>query len=283
MYALLAFLAFAAQSALALDSFNPDWNTFGKPSLNVSYDYIVVGGGTGGLTITARLAEDRNVSVAVVQAGVFYQIDNGNGRYETHQTIAMTPSQNFSSVIPGLFGEQGVGAAPDAGFQWIDWQFLTTPHSGLGNRSVHYARGKTLGGSSALNYMTCRRATNGSYKKRAPGVGDLSYTFEQVFPYYERSVNVTFPSNDTRLENATVNFDRRVYNEDASRAHPLHVSWSRYAGVFSTTSRLTGPTLSTSVQMPGRGSETETKVQVMEQPVDLKSPQSCYRLSPAGT
>ncbi|KAI7540294.1 GMC oxidoreductase [Hortaea werneckii] len=217
MYALLAVLALAIQSALGLDSFNPDGNTFGKPGLNASYDYIVVGGGTGGLAIAARLAEDKNISVAVVEAGGFYQIDNGNG-----------------SVVPGLFGEQGVGAAPDAGFPWIDWQFVTTPQSGLGNRSVHYARGKTLGGSSALNYMAYHRATNGSYDKWAHDVGDSSYTFDQLLPYYERSVNVTFPSNDTRLENATVNFDRGAYNEDASQTQPLHVSWSGYAGVFST-------------------------------------------------
>lgn len=80
MYALLAVLALAIQSALGLDSFNPDGNTFGKPGLNASYDYIVVGGGTGGLAIAARLAEDKNISVAVVEAGGFYQIDNGNGR-----------------------------------------------------------------------------------------------------------------------------------------------------------------------------------------------------------
>ncbi|RMY08615.1 hypothetical protein D0868_04694, partial [Hortaea werneckii] len=199
--ALLAVLAFAIQSALGLDSFNPDGNTFGKPGLNASYDYIVVGGGTGGLTIAARLAEDKNFSVAVVEAGGFYQIDNGNG-----------------SIVPGLFGEQGVGAAPDTGFPWIDWQLFTTPQSGLGNRSVHYARGKTLGGPSALNYMAYHRATNGSYDKWAHDVGDSSYTFEQLLPYYERSVNVAFPSNDTRLENATVN----LIAEHTMRMHHKH-------------------------------------------------------------
>jgi choline dehydrogenase-like flavoprotein len=41
---------------------------------------VIVGGGIGGLTIAARLAEDKNASVAVIEAGGFYQIDNGNGR-----------------------------------------------------------------------------------------------------------------------------------------------------------------------------------------------------------
>ncbi|RMY55131.1 hypothetical protein D0865_04335 [Hortaea werneckii] len=96
------------------------------------------------------------------------------------------------------------------------------------------ARGKTLDGSSAFNYMAYHRAINGSYDKWAHDVGDSSYSFEQLIPYNERSANVTFPSNDTRVENATVNFDRGAYNEDASQAQPLHVSWSGYAGVFST-------------------------------------------------
>lgn len=55
-------------------------NSFGVPGTNASYDYVVVGGGTAGLTIAARLAEDPDVSVAVIEAGGFYQQDNGNGR-----------------------------------------------------------------------------------------------------------------------------------------------------------------------------------------------------------
>lgn len=44
----------------------------------LTFDYVVVGGGTGGLAIATRLAENRSVSVAVVEAGGFYEIDNGN-------------------------------------------------------------------------------------------------------------------------------------------------------------------------------------------------------------
>jgi choline dehydrogenase-like flavoprotein len=55
-------------------------NSFGVPGVNATYDYVVVGGGTAGLTIAARLAEDSNFSVAVIEAGGFYQQENGNGR-----------------------------------------------------------------------------------------------------------------------------------------------------------------------------------------------------------
>lgn len=56
-------------------------NSFGVPGVNGTFDYVVIGGGTAGLTIAARLAEDSDVSVAVIEAGGFYQQDNGNGRY----------------------------------------------------------------------------------------------------------------------------------------------------------------------------------------------------------
>ena len=51
---------------------------FGVPGLPGSYDYIVVGGGTAGLTIARRLAADSTVTVAVIEAGGFYETDNGN-------------------------------------------------------------------------------------------------------------------------------------------------------------------------------------------------------------
>lgn len=60
-------------------------NSFAVPGINATYDYVVIGGGTAGLTVAARLAEDQDVSVAVVEAGGFYQLENGNGR-SVHQT-----------------------------------------------------------------------------------------------------------------------------------------------------------------------------------------------------
>lgn len=70
-------ISLAATRALSFDLFS---NSFGVPGVNATYDYVVIGGGTAGLTIAARLAEDANLSVAVVEAGGFYQMENGNGR-----------------------------------------------------------------------------------------------------------------------------------------------------------------------------------------------------------
>ena len=102
-------------------------------------DHIVIGGGTAGLTIAARLAEGTRDSVAIIEAGGFYQVDIGN-----------------ASEIPGdapLF----VNTDPDDVPSKIDWGFVTTPQPALGGRELYYTRGKTLGGSSASNYMGYQR------------------------------------------------------------------------------------------------------------------------------
>jgi choline dehydrogenase len=71
-------LAAVAKAAIASTLYS---NSFGVPGLNATYDYVVIGGGTAGLAIAARLAEDSSVSVAVIEAGGFYEQENGNGRY----------------------------------------------------------------------------------------------------------------------------------------------------------------------------------------------------------
>jgi choline dehydrogenase len=108
-------------------------NFFGIPAQNATYDYVIVGGGTAGLAVAMRLAENSSYTVAVVEAGGFYQIEAGN-----------------LSVVPAYNPEFASLTDPTA-FPTIDWGFVTTPQAGANNRSLHYARGKTLGGSSALN------------------------------------------------------------------------------------------------------------------------------------
>lgn len=87
-------------------------SSFGIPGMNATYDYIVVGGGTAGNAIAARLAEQSNVTVAVVEAGGFYEMDNGNG-----------------SVIPGMAFTQATGSSPLQTQPLIDWGFDTVPQA----------------------------------------------------------------------------------------------------------------------------------------------------------
>jgi choline dehydrogenase len=105
-------------------------DNFGIPGRNASYDYVVVGGGTAGLAMAMRLAENPANMVAVIEAGGFYEEDMGN-----------------TSVVPnlGLVYDTGITLLTKA-FPTIDWGIQTTPQTGLMNQSYHYWRGKTLGG-----------------------------------------------------------------------------------------------------------------------------------------
>lgn len=112
-------------------------SSFGNPGANASYDYVIVGGGTAGLTLATRLAQNQTFSVAVVEAGSFYELDNGN-----------------YSQIPGYDDQSTLTTTINS---LIDWLLFTTPQPSTGGRSQHYARGKCLGGSSARNYMVYNR------------------------------------------------------------------------------------------------------------------------------
>lgn len=127
---LAALCIYRPSAALRLNTTTFFSNFFPEYAVNVTYDYVVVGGGTAGLAVAHRLAESGLYTVAVIEAGGFYEIENGN-----------------TSVVPGLapvydsVTRQSVNVAP-----LVDWGFLTTPQAPLNNRTTHYSRGKTLGG-----------------------------------------------------------------------------------------------------------------------------------------
>ena len=79
---------------------------FGLPGKNATYDYVIVGGGTAGLTVASRLAEDKSLSIAVVEAGTFSEISNGNN------------SQVPAYSLRGIGGDEYVNP-------WIDWELET--------------------------------------------------------------------------------------------------------------------------------------------------------------
>ncbi|PVH95937.1 GMC oxidoreductase [Periconia macrospinosa] len=184
-------------------------SSFGVPG-NASYDYVIVGGGNAGLTVAARLAENPRISVAVIEAGSFYEIENGN-----------------FSQIPA-YDIRGTGKDPEDTNR-VDWGFVTAPQKELLNAEVHYPRGKTLGGSTARNYMAYHRGTKGTYQKWAHLVGDDSYTFENFGPYFEKSLNFTKPK-DSRASNASAEYDLSTMGRGNG---PLSITFSNYANSMS--------------------------------------------------
>jgi choline dehydrogenase-like flavoprotein len=100
------------------------------------FDYLIIGGGTAGLVVAARLSENPNITVGVIEAG---------------PAAFDEPLIN----IPGKFGES-LGSK-------YDWQFETIPQPGIGGRKLSFPRGKVLGGTSALNFMTWNRGNREDY------------------------------------------------------------------------------------------------------------------------
>lgn len=106
-----AALALAAQaSAISWEQPRgspPYGSAFGLPGLNATYDYVIVGGGTAGLVVASRLAENSSLSIAVIEAGTFSEISNGNN------------SQVPAYSVRGIGGGEYVNP-------WADWELDTT-------------------------------------------------------------------------------------------------------------------------------------------------------------
>ena len=113
--------------------------SLGVANQNETFDFVIIGGGTAGLTIAARLVEGTSNRVAIIEAGGFYEVDSGS-----------------ASEIPGE-AFVGVNTDPTDIPSKVDWGFVTTPQPALGGRELYYTRGKTLGGSSARNYLGYHR------------------------------------------------------------------------------------------------------------------------------
>ncbi|KAJ5024143.1 hypothetical protein J3E73DRAFT_383428 [Bipolaris maydis] len=184
-------------------------NSFGNPGANATFDYVVVGAGLAGALTASRLAEALpHKTVAVLEAGSFYEISNGN-----------------YSQIP-YYSTMYVGPSADDYQPLIDWGYFTEPIPGANGRRYFYAQGKTLGGSSARNQQIYHRATKGWYAAMANITGDTAYLWDNMFPFMKKSFSFTPPDTRYRAENATVNFTLSSFD---SPGGPVHLSYPKYA------------------------------------------------------
>ena len=124
------------------------------------FDTIVVGGGSGGCAVAARLSEDARHSVCLLEAG-------GRGDGWLHSVPSAT-----ALIIPYSFGG--------------NWSFKTVPQPGLNGRRGYQPRGKVLGGSSAINAMLYVRGHAKDYDEWA-ALGNAGWSFEDVLPYFKRA------------------------------------------------------------------------------------------------
>ncbi|KAK3316820.1 putative choline dehydrogenase [Apodospora peruviana] len=143
----------------------------GEAFAEKGFDFLVVGGGTAGLTVAARLADaSPDIRVGVLEAG---GLAIGDGLVEW----------------PGIAG-RALGSH-------LDWSFETAPQPGLGGRVVPWNRGRVLGGSSALNYMTWNRAAQQDYDDWKE-LGNEGWGWDDLLPFFKKSENFHTPTSKSQ-------------------------------------------------------------------------------------
>lgn len=131
-----------------------------------TFDYIVVGGGTAGCVVAARLSEDPGISVLLLEAG-------GDERH---------PDVETPSRWAALLGTEA------------DWGFETVPQPATGRKYPAH-RGRLLGGSGSINCMAHLRGHRYDFDDWA-AQGAQGWDYAGVLPYFKRSEDV--PDGDAR-------------------------------------------------------------------------------------
>jgi choline dehydrogenase len=124
-----------------------------------TFDYVIVGAGAAGSILAARLTEDPETTVCVLEAG--------------------PPDTNPFIHIPAGFIKALVN--PD-----ITWQFSTEPTENTAGRRVKTVQGRTLGGGSSINGMIYNRGQPGDQDSWAQR-GNRGWGYADCLPYYKRS------------------------------------------------------------------------------------------------
>ncbi|RDL40515.1 Glucose oxidase [Venustampulla echinocandica] len=155
------------------------------------YDYIIVGGGTAGLTVADRLTEDGKYSVLVIEYGSF---------------------DNSTSVTTIGGGGGGIGNASHL------FILNSVPQPNLMNKTTAVIVGKLLGGSSAVNGLQFHRGQEEDYDRWGSPFGpDSDWSWKGILPYFKKALQFTPPNPDTA---AALNIDYdETYWGNTSNVH----------------------------------------------------------------
>jgi choline dehydrogenase-like flavoprotein len=127
----------------------------------LAFDYVIVGGGSAGCVLAARLSEDPFVSVCLLEAG-------GGGK-----DILIRAPLGVAAMLPG-YGKIN------------NWSYQTVPQKGLDGRLGLQPRGRALGGSSAINAMLYVRGVPSDYDDWASSGAD-GWGWDEVLPWFKKA------------------------------------------------------------------------------------------------
>ena len=136
----------------------------------MDFDFVIVGAGSAGCAIAARLSENGRYAIALIEAGP----------KDTNPWIH----------VP-------VGYFKTMGNPKTDWMYRTQPDAGIAGRSIPWPRGRVLGGSSSINGLLYVRGQPQDYDRWAQ-MGCTGWGWDDVAPYFKRS-ETWHGSDDTGL------------------------------------------------------------------------------------
>ncbi len=164
------------------------------------FDYIIVGAGSAGCVLAARLTEDDGARVLVLEAG---------GR-DWHPYIH----------IP-----LGLGKLHER--RMFDWGFTTEPEPNLDGRRIEASRGKVLGGSSSINVMAYTRGNPGDFDRWAQK-GAIGWSYADVLPYFKRCETFAEGENHWRGGSGPLGTE---YARTTDALYPAWIEAAKAAGI----------------------------------------------------
>ena len=168
-----------------------------------TFDCLIVGGGTAGCVLAARLSADAHASVCVLEAG-----GRGDG------WVVNTPAAAVAMLPTRL----------------NNYAFETVPQAGLNGRTGYQPRGRMLGGSSGMNAMVYIRGHRRDYDQWA-AMGNRGWSYDELLPYFRRSecnerlddawhgIHGPLPVSDSRSHNP---WSQRFLRAAQQAGHPMN-------------------------------------------------------------
>lgn len=152
------------------------------------FDFIIIGAGSAGAALAARLSENSQFSVCLIEAG----------KKDTHPLVHIPFGLSFLARVKN-----------------ITWGYDTVPQKQLNNRQLYWPRGKLLGGSSSINAMCYIRGVPEDYDLWER-MGATGWNWRSVLPYFKKSENQEHGESDLHGASGYLNVSDLRYTNPIS-------------------------------------------------------------------